>query len=134
MAAAEAIDILVVEDDLDTRESLRLILEMEGFACEEAAGGQVALEAARKHAPRIVLLDVMMPGCDGLEVMRQLRAQPWASGTQVWCLTGRVDPAVRDAATSLGCDQFFLKPMQPDELVTRIRKAIRPSEWRPFHE
>src|SRR5262249_14410673 len=126
--ATSLTDVLIVDDDADTRTSLRLLLEMAGFACEEAADGLLAIELARRLLPRIVLLDVMLPELNGLKVMRQLRANEKTRDIRVYCFTGRADPEVQEAARLLGCAQFFIKPTEPDDIIAQIRAEVRPSE------
>src|SRR5262249_44186049 len=93
--AASVVDVLIVEDDADTRESLRLVLELEGFVCEEAEDGRQALEAARQFRPHVILLDVMLPVLNGLKVMRKLRADERTRNILVYCLSGRADAEVQ---------------------------------------
>jgi len=86
-----AVDVLIAEDDELLRLSLRLLLEQEGYTCAEAATGREALEAAHRHRPRCVLLDLGMPELDGLAVTRLLRSDPRTRAAHIHCLTGEAD-------------------------------------------
>lgn len=127
-ATTSIIDVLIVEDDADTRESVRLLLEMEGFACDEAEDGPSAIELARQLLPRIVLLDVMLPELNGLKVLAQLRADERTRGIRIYCVTGRGDAEVREQARLLGCAQFLIKPAEPAGMIAQIRAELGASE------
>ena len=92
-ATSAPVDVLIVENDETTRAALRRLLEEAGYACTEAAGGTEALEAARQRPPRLVLLDLLLPGPDSLEVGRRLRADPRTRQAPFLFLNGRDDPA-----------------------------------------
>ena len=127
-ATTSTIDVLIVEDDADTRASVRLLLEMEGFACEEAEDGPSGIELARQLLPRIVLLDVMLPELNGLQVLEQLRADERTRDMRIYCVTGRSDAEVREPARLLGCAQFLIKPAEPAEMIAQIRAELGASE------
>src|SRR5690349_12807287 len=114
------VDVLLVEDDDATRSALRRLLERAGFRCAEAADGPEALEAARARPPRLVLLDVLMPGPDGLAVARQLRADPGTREVPIYFLTGWNDPYVRRQARRAGCEAFLSKPVDPVAIVELV--------------
>ena len=126
--ATSTIDVLIVEDDADTRASVRLLLEMEGFACEEAEDGPSGIELARQLLPRIVLLDVMLPELNGLQVLEQLRADERTRDMRIYCVTGRSDAEVREPARLLGCAHFLIKPAEPAEMIAQIRAELGASE------
>jgi DNA-binding response OmpR family regulator len=120
-------EILVVEDDRKTADLVRLYLEREGYRVRLAADGQAGLALARRHAPALVVLDLMLPGVDGLEVCHHLRAE---SGVPVIMLTARTAEADRLLGLDLGADDYVTKPFSPRELVARIKAVLRRS--RPF--
>jgi len=115
--------ILLVDDDVALRRALRRVLAASGFDVEEAAGGTEALAELRARPFELVVLDVMMPGCDGIEVCQTLRAE--GEGIPVLMLTAR--DAVRDRVVGLeaGADDYLVKPFANEELVARIRALLR---------
>jgi CheY-like chemotaxis protein len=120
-----SIDVLIADDDSDNRESLRLLLETDGYACAEAETGQEALDIARHSPPRLVLLDLMMPYPDGFTVARKLRTDPRTHGVHIYCLTGRSDQAARTRAERAGCELFLTKPVTPVDLLNAVDVAMR---------
>ena len=117
--------ILVVDDEEHIRELCTLYLENEGYQVIAASGGEAAVElAARKH-PDLVVLDVMMPGMDGLEVCRTLRK---TSDVPILMLTARSDEIDRIVGLELGADDYMGKPFNPRELSARVKAILRRSE------
>ena len=116
-------DILVVEDEPDIRGLIVHHLERDGFRCRAAAGGQDALAAARSTVPDLVVLDLMLPGMDGLEVCRRLRAT--APSLPIIMLTAKADEVDRIVGLELGADDYVVKPFSPKELVARVRAVLR---------
>jgi len=114
--------ILVVDDDTPTRTLLRRLLRTEGYAVEEAPDGQTAIEKVAALAPDLVLLDVMMPGQDGLDVLEELRR---TSDVPVILLTGRGDEADRVLGFRFGADDYVAKPFSTAELTSRIVAVLR---------
>ncbi|GAB4216166.1 MAG: response regulator transcription factor [Roseiflexaceae bacterium] len=114
--------ILVVDDEPGLRELVRINLEHEGFSVVQAENGQVALEAVKEQHPDLVILDIMMPGIDGLEVCRRVRE---FSTVPVLMLTARVQD--KDIVTGLdsGADEYLLKPFNMDVLVAHVRALLR---------
>lgn len=108
------------------RRSLRLLLEGEGYHCAEAGDGREAVERARRQAPDCVLLDIVMPGLDGLTVARTLRLDPLTRAAHIHCLTGLTDPRVRQSALEAGCECFLTKPVDPDDVLQAVRSSARP--------
>jgi DNA-binding response OmpR family regulator len=116
--------VLVVEDDRKTRASVRLYLEHAGFEVLQAESGAEALTLARAHRPDLVVLDVMLPGLDGLEVCRILQAE---SRTPTILLTARTLEEDKLRGLELGADDYVTKPFSPRELVARVRAVLRRS-------
>ncbi len=116
--------VLIIEDDRKTAENLRLYLEHAGYVVQVAADGNAGLQAARAGAPDVILLDLMLPGLDGLEVCKRLRA---ASTVPILMLTARTTEDDRVAGLELGADDYIPKPFSPREVVARVRAVLRRS-------
>jgi DNA-binding response OmpR family regulator len=114
--------VLVVEDDATLAAALRYNLERAGYICLLAGDGARALELARKERPALVLLDVMLPGIDGLEVCRRIRA---TSAVPIIMLTARVEEIDRVVGLEVGADDYVTKPFSMRELLARVRAALR---------
>ncbi|MFJ9548211.1 response regulator transcription factor [Streptomyces erythrochromogenes] len=118
--------VLVVDDDPTVSEVATGYLERAGFTVHRADDGPSALEAAARHRPDLVVLDLMLPGMDGLEVCRRLRAH--GAGTPhlpVVMLTARGDEEDRILGLEVGADDYVTKPFSPRELVLRVRSVLR---------
>lgn len=114
--------ILVVEDELKIARLVRDYLHQAGFAVLEAADGPTALTLARAERPDMIVLDLGLPGMDGLDVTRRLRAQ---SSVPIIMLTARSEESDRIVGLELGADDYIVKPFSPKELVARIRAVLR---------
>jgi len=114
--------ILLVDDEPPIVELVRGYLEREGYAVSAAEDGPSGLELARTERPDVVVLDVMLPGLDGFEVLRQLRI---FSDAYVLMLTARADEVDRVVGLSIGADDYLAKPFSPRELVARIKALLR---------
>ncbi len=114
--------ILIVEDELSLRESLEYSLRQEGYEVTTAADGNAALDAVCEFAPDLVLLDVMLPGLDGLEVCRRLRR---GSDMPILMLTARTDEIDKVVGLEVGADDYVTKPFGMRELQARIRALLR---------
>jgi DNA-binding response OmpR family regulator len=114
--------VLVVDDEKRIREIVRGYLESEGFEVAEAEDGDAALGVARDWHPDLVVLDVMMPGPDGIEVLRRLRT---TSEVPVILLTARSEEVDTLVGLSVGADDYITKPFSPRELVARIKTVLR---------
>jgi two-component system chemotaxis response regulator CheY len=113
--------VLIVDDDPSIRKLVATTLEdVAGFELVEAADGDEALELARDEAPAIVLLDIDMPGIDGFEACRRLRAQPQTADATVVMLTAAADEEAERAAEEAGADLFITKPFSPLELLRLV--------------
>ena len=120
--------ILVVDDDARLGASLRRALAYEGHAVEVASDGPGALVAARDRPPDLVVLDVMLPGLDGVEVCRRLRAGGAGSDVPILMLTARDSISDRVAGLDAGADDYLVKPFAPEELLARVRALLRRRE------
>lgn len=114
--------ILLVDDEEAIRDLLRAYFEREGYDVHVAADGPGALEAVRQLSPDVVVLDVMLPGLDGVEVCRQLRA---FSDAYVLMLTARAEEIDRIVGLEVGADDYVTKPFSPREVVARVRALLR---------
>jgi len=115
--------ILVIDDEEDIRKSLRMILEYEGYACVLAAAPQEGLEAARREDPDAVLLDIKMPGMDGLEVLQRLKER--GDRAEVVMISGHGTIATAVEATRKGAFDFLEKPLEEGRVLTSVRNALR---------
>jgi len=113
---------LVVDDEPPLVALVRSYLEREGFEVFEADDGDGAIERARELDPDLIVLDLMLPGIDGIEVCRRIRA---FSDAYVLMLTARVDEVDKIVGLSTGADDYVTKPFSPGELVARIRAMLR---------
>ncbi|NLT72802.1 MAG: response regulator transcription factor [Chloroflexi bacterium] len=114
--------ILVVDDEPEIVRVLQGYLEQSGYAVITAYGGQEALRRARQEAPDLVLLDVMLPGMDGIAVCRKLRE---SSSVPIIMVTARVEETDRVLGLELGADDYVTKPFSPREVVARVRAVLR---------
>jgi len=117
--------LLLVEDDPDLLEVLRLTFEHEGFKLLLAKTGEEALDKAQRFAPDLVVLDVMLPGLDGIEVCRRLREQPSFRKLPILMLTARSEESDVVLGLGVGADDYVTKPARPRELVARVRGLLR---------
>jgi DNA-binding response OmpR family regulator len=115
--------ILVADDEPHIRDVVRAYLEREGYEVLEAADGEAALQQARGMTPDLVVLDVMLPGRSGFEIVRMLRGE--GSRIGVLMLTARDDVIDRVAGLELGADDYVTKPFEPRELVARVGAILR---------
>lgn len=114
--------ILVVDDDASLAEMLTIVLRQEGFDSQVCSRGDVALEAFRDYRPDLVLLDLMLPGLDGIDVCREIRGE---SGVPIVMLTAKGDTIDVVVGLESGADDYVVKPFKPKELVARIRARVR---------
>ena len=126
--AAMTASVLVVEDERKIRELVRGYLEREGMEVIAASDGNVGLELIRERAPDVVILDVMLPGIDGFEVLRRARE---FSDAYVIMLSARAEEIDRIVGLSVGADDYLIKPFSPRELVARVKALLR--RPRPAH-
>ncbi len=119
--------ILVVEDDPDIAELLRRYLERASHEVEVLVHGTDVLPRVREQAPDLVILDRMLPGLDGLEICRLLRAQPDTADLPVIMVTARAEESDRIAGLELGADDYITKPFSAKEVVARVNALLRRS-------
>ena len=114
--------VLVVDDEPHIRTVLRGYLEADGFAVTDAADGEAALAALRGDPPDLVLLDVMLPGIDGLEVLRQLRT---FTDAYVILITAKAEEVDKLVGLGVGADDYVTKPFSPREVTARVKAVLR---------
>lgn len=117
--------ILVIEDEPSVGEVVSLYLRRAGYSVNVIPNGQTALEVMEKQSPRLVVLDIMLPGVDGWEILRWLRSR---GDTPVILLTSRKEETDRIAGLEMGADDYVVKPFSPQELVSRVRAVLRRTE------
>ncbi len=117
--------ILIIDDDPDLRKLLRGLLERMGFAVAEAPDGRAGLKQAALLRPDAVILDVMMPGLTGMEVLRELRADPRTRQLRVLMLSAHGDTPQRVVGLNEGADDYLPKPFEPQELAARLKALLR---------
>ncbi len=119
--------ILIVDDESPIREMIRVALEMAEFDCLEAENAQQAHAAVVDHRPDLILLDWMLPGSSGIEVLRRLRREDLTRDTPVIMLTARAGEDNKIQGLDVGADDYITKPFAPRELVARIKAVLRRS-------
>jgi two-component system, OmpR family, response regulator MprA len=119
--------LLVVDDDTPVREALELVLGLDGFDVATAANGREAMRTISTRRPDAVILDVLMPDLDGLEVCRRIRAT--GDRTPVLMLTARAEVSERVAGLEAGADDYLVKPFAREELIARLRALLRRTGW-----
>jgi DNA-binding response OmpR family regulator len=117
--------VLIVEDEADIRDLLAFHLEREGFHTAKSSSGPDALREVRASAPDLVLLDLMLPEMDGLEVCRRLRQDAATAAVPIVVLTARGEEIDRVLGLELGADDYVVKPFSPKEVVARVRAVLR---------
>lgn len=117
--------VLVVDDYDDAREMYAESLLVSGFRVAEATNGIEAIERARALSPDVILMDLSLPGLDGWEATRRLKADPRTRHIPVVALTGHAMASALAAARQAGCDRFVIKPALPDVVVEEVRQAMR---------
>jgi phosphate regulon transcriptional regulator PhoB len=120
--------ILIVEDEQDLIKLLRYNLEKEGFRVAHTTDGSLALAQMRRDTPDLVILDLMLPGMDGLEVCRQLRRHDRYAPLPILMLTARGEEADRVVGLEIGADDYVIKPFSMRELIARVRALLRRHE------
>lgn len=119
--------ILIVDDEPDIIEFIAYNLKKEGYEVESAGNGKAALELAPKFQPDLIILDIMMPEMDGVEVCKKLRQQPMFEDTLIAFLTARNEDYTQITALEIGGDDYITKPIKPGVLISRIKALFRRS-------
>jgi CheY-like chemotaxis protein len=119
-----AATVLVVDDTPDNREMYIEYLRFAGFRVMGAEDGESAVDTARTHRPAVILMDLSLPGIDGWEATRILKADPKTRDIYIIAVTAHADPASRVRALSVGCDLFITKPTLPKEIVAHIVRLL----------
>lgn len=119
--APQTPDLLVVDDNVDSAESLAMLLEISGYETRVVNDGVAALAAVEARRPKTILLDISMPGMDGYEVARRLRASYTSAELQLVGLSGYGDPDSRRQADAAGFDHLLVKPVSVDTIIAVLR-------------
>lgn len=118
-------EILIVEDEAEIAQLIQLYLEKEGFSCRICRDGLSALQVFQEQKPDLIILDLMIPGLDGLEVCARVRQKPGAKDPFILMLTAKGEEIDRIIGLSTGADDYMVKPFSPKELVARVRALLR---------
>lgn len=119
--------VLLVDDEADIVELLRYNLEREGYSVITALNGKDAIKAAKTHRPDLIVLDIMMPGMDGVEVCMQLRQMPEFKNTVITFLTARGEDYSQIAGFEAGADDYITKPVRPKVFVSKVKALLKRS-------
>jgi len=122
--------VLIIEDERDILDLVRHYLEKEGFRPRTATDGTAGLAAVRQEHPDVIVLDLMLPGMDGLELCKKLRADPATALTPIIMLTAKAEESDKIVGLELGADDYLTKPFSPKELVARIKALLRRADRR----
>ncbi len=117
--------VLIVEDEKDIRELLEHYLKREGFETQAAGDGESGLRKVKQEKFDLVLLDLMLPGMDGLELCRSLRSQPQTAAIPIIMVTAKGEESDRVVGLELGADDYITKPFSPREVVARVKALLR---------
>lgn len=120
-----ATSVLVVEDDVAIRDMLSFTLKQAGYVCETAGDGETGLASLKQHQPDMILLDWMLPGIDGIEFIRRLRANEFLAHIPVIMLTAKGESEDMVKGLGVGADDYINKPFSPPELMARIKAVLR---------
>jgi len=118
-------DILIVEDEPEIAQLIELTLEKEGFSCSTCRDGIDTLRVVQAQQPDLIILDLMLPGLDGLEICARIRQKPGVKDPYIMMLTAKGEEIDRVIGLSTGADDYFVKPFSPRELVARVRALLR---------
>jgi len=123
--------VLVVEDDRDIAELVERYLQKAGFSIELLSSGRDALKAIADRTPDLLILDLMLPHVDGLEICRSVRSDPQTAAIPIIMLTARAEESERIVGLEIGADDYVAKPFSPNELVARVRALLRRTQRPP---
>jgi|SRR6185312_459774 len=121
----EDIKILIVNTNKDEREFLSSTLKNEGYLVFTTTDGKTAVTKAREISPHLIILDVIMPGMDGIETCKELKSLPECAGCSIMFLSSREEDYTQIAALDAGADEYILKPIRPRVLISRVRALLR---------
>lgn len=124
-------NILVVDDEADLVELVRYNLQKEGYAVKTASDGETALRVVKSGGIDLAILDLMLPGIQGMELCRMFRADPKTASIPIIMLTARTDEFDRVLGLEMGADDYVSKPFSPRELIARVRAVLRRSSRKP---
>ena len=119
--------VLIIEDEREIAQLVQTMLETEGFACDTCRDGSDALWVVQALQPDLIILDLMLPGLDGLEICSRIRQQSLVKDPYILMLTARAEEMDRIIGLSTGADDYLTKPFSPRELVARVRALLRRS-------
>ena len=119
------VSILIIDDEEDIRELLKYNLKKEGYLVEVAENGEIGLALMKELKPDLIILDVMMPGMDGIEVCDAIRSTPGFNQTLICFLTARNEDYSQIAGLDAGADDYVAKPVRPKVLISRINALLR---------
>ncbi|MEZ4755356.1 MAG: response regulator transcription factor [Flavobacteriales bacterium] len=127
MSAAQAPKVLLVDDEQDIIDLLKYNLEREGYQVATALNGRDAIKQAKQHRPDLIVLDIMMPGMDGVEVCNQLRQMPEFKQTLITFLSARAEDYSQIAGFEAGADDFITKPVRPKVFISKVKALLKRS-------
>jgi len=125
MNPVEAKRLLIVEDDLYLREAFCMMLQDAGYDVAEASNGAETMAAVQQCKPDLILLDLGLPDGNGLDIARQIKAQPRTADVIIVALTGRVGAEERALCLEAGCAAYFAKPISPRELLKKLPELLK---------
>lgn len=123
-SSSDAPLVLIVDDFREAREMYALWLEMEGFRAAQASTAADAIARARAERPAVILMDLSLPGTDGIEATRQLKADPRTTHIPVLAISGHIAEGVAHAAREAGCHGFILRPAPVATIVDELRRLV----------
>ncbi len=126
--------ILVVDDEADILQLIQYNLEKEGYKTLTTASGEEALREARRHLPNLIILDLMLPGLDGIEVCKQLRSTEDTKYIPILMVTAKSEESDIITGLEVGADDYITKPFSPKVLIARVRAILRRSRRNPIDE
>ena len=126
--------VVVIEDEPDILEVISYNLRREGFEVIESQSGEDGLEKIEKNAPQLVVLDLMLPEIDGIELCRRLKSDPLTEGIPVIMVTARGEESDIVLGLGMGADDYVTKPFSPRELVARVKAVMRRGRLEPDHD
>ncbi|HAJ26336.1 MAG TPA: DNA-binding response regulator, partial [Syntrophus sp. (in: bacteria)] len=127
MKDSEKKRILIVEDDMHIAEGIRLNLSLKGYEVQIAADGMAGLREWRNWRPQLIVLDIMLPGIDGLSVLRHIRIED--EKLPILILSAKSEPEYRVKGLSYGVDDYLSKPFHLDEFLLRVDRLMTRAEW-----